>query len=71
MNNIVNILATSMATVFAVRLIPSSQGTTVGGVVTAIMTLLILIFGEITPKVYAREISVKFFLTLVFLLFIT
>ena len=60
MNNIVNILATSMATVFAVRLIPSSQGTTVG-VVTAIMTLLILIFGEITPKVYAREISVKFF----------
>lgn len=69
MNNIVNILATSMATVFAVRLIPSSQGTTVG-VVTAIMTLLILIFGEITPKVYAREISVKF-LTLVFLLFIT
>jgi len=49
-----------MATVFAVRLIPSSQGTTVA-VVTAIMTLLILIFGEITPKVYAREISVKFF----------
>ncbi|HOB15555.1 MAG TPA: hemolysin family protein [Defluviitoga sp.] len=60
MNNIVNILATSMATVFAVKVFPSSHGAAVG-IVTGIMTLLILIFGEITPKVYAREISVKIF----------
>jgi len=60
MNNLVNILATSTATVFAIRLMPSSQSGAVG-LVTAIMTILILIFGEITPKVYARENREKFF----------
>ena len=60
MNNLVNILATSAATVFAVSLIPTSQGGAIG-VATGIMTILILIFGEITPKVYSRENSVKVF----------
>jgi len=60
MNNLVNILATSTATVFAVRLIPTSQGGAIG-IVTAIMTILILIFGEITPKVYARENAQRIF----------
>ncbi|MDK2945963.1 MAG: magnesium and cobalt exporter, family [Geotoga sp.] len=60
MNNIVNILASSLTTVFVVNLFPGSQGTAVG-IATGFMTLLILIFGEITPKVFARENREKFF----------
>jgi CBS domain containing-hemolysin-like protein len=60
MNNIVNILASSLTTVFVVNLFPGSQGTAVG-IATGFMTMLILIFGEITPKVFARENKEKFF----------
>lgn len=60
MNNIVNILASSLTTVFVVNLFPSSQGTAVG-LATGFMTMLILIFGEITPKVFARENKEKIF----------
>lgn len=48
-NNIVNIAMTSLATAIALRIF-ASQGV---GIATAIMTILILIFGEITPKSYA------------------
>lgn len=60
MNNIVNILASSLTTVFVFNLFPGSEGTAVG-IATGFMTLLILIFGEITPKVFARENKEKFF----------
>jgi CBS domain containing-hemolysin-like protein len=60
MNNIVNILASSLTTVFVFNLFPDSQGTAVG-IATGFMTMLILIFGEITPKVFARENKEKFF----------
>ena len=53
-NNLVNIAATSTATVIAVNLALASGGKldddTASGIVTIIMTVLILIFGEITPK---------------------
>lgn len=49
-NNIVNILATSMATAFFVQMIGSS-GVTVS---TVVMTIVILMFGEVTPKSLAR-----------------
>lgn len=48
-NNIVNILASSMATVLATRLF-GSKGV---GIATGILTVLILVFGEITPKTLA------------------
>ena len=58
-NNIVNIGAASLATAVAIRLF----GELGIGVATGIMTLLILIFGEITPKTfavkYAEKISLK------------
>ncbi|BBE30364.1 hemolysin [Tepiditoga spiralis] len=60
MNNIVNILAASLTTVFITKLFPNSQGLAIG-IATGFITLLILIFGEITPKVYARQNTVKFF----------
>lgn len=48
-NNIVNISSSSIATVLAIDLL----GDTGAGVATGIITLLILIFGEITPKTFA------------------
>ncbi|MCI6692324.1 MAG: hemolysin family protein [Clostridium sp.] len=54
-NNIVNIGASALATSIAVKLIgPSGVG-----VVTVAMTILVLIFGEITPKSIAKQNSEK------------
>lgn len=59
-NNIVNISASSLATVLATKLFGSSGA----GIATGILTLLILIFGEITPKslatLYAEKISLAY-----------
>lgn len=54
-NNIVNILASSLATVLATRLF-GSKGV---GIATGVLTLLILVFGEITPKTLATIYSEK------------
>ena len=48
-NNIVNITASSLATTLAISLF----GSQAVGIVTGVMTLLVLIFGEITPKTMA------------------
>ncbi len=49
-NNIVNIGASSLATVFATKV----WGNAGVGIATGVLTLLILIFGEITPKTVAK-----------------
>ncbi len=58
-NNVVNLSASSLATTLAVSIF----GSVGAGIATGILTLLILIFGEITPKnraqKYALEISLK------------
>ena len=58
-NNLVNIAATSIATVLAVKLAAGLGGRieddTASTIVTVVMTVLILIFGEITPKMIARR----------------
>lgn len=53
-NNIVNITSSSLATVFFGRIILSDAGlaTTISTVVT---TVVVLIFGEITPKMFAKQ----------------
>ena len=60
-NNLVNIGATSVATVLAVNLAVRMDGRitdeTASTIVTLIMTVLILIIGEITPKMVARRCS--------------
>ena len=48
-NNIVNIAASSLATTFTINVF----GSIYIGVATGIMTLLVLLFGEITPKTIA------------------
>ena len=53
-NNIVNIGASAIATTLATQLIGGSRGTAVA---TGIMTVLVLIFGEITPKSIAKQNS--------------
>lgn len=50
-NNIVNIASASLATVFFTRLF-QDNGPTIS---TAVMTAIVLIFGEVTPKSLAKE----------------
>ena len=61
-NNLVNIGATSVATVLAVNLAASMAitGEVASSIVTIVMTAVILIVGEITPKMVARRISEPF-----------
>ncbi len=58
-NNIVNIACTSIATLFFTGLLGdnSDLGATVS---TVVMTVIVLIFGEVTPKTYAKEKAEKF-----------
>ena len=51
-NNIVNIALSSMATVLFIELLGGEIGATVS---TAVITVVVLIFGEITPKSIAKE----------------
>lgn len=57
-NNIVNIASTSIATVLFISLIKNqSTGSTVS---TVVMTVAVLIFGEVSPKSLAKESPEKF-----------
>ena len=65
-NNIVNILASSVATLFFVELLANlnhsahnanEMGATIS---TIVITVVVLIFGEITPKSIAKDIPEKF-----------
>ena len=59
-NNIVNISASSLATIVAIEILGSAGA----GIATGVLTILILIFGEISPKTMAtyraEKISLKF-----------
>lgn len=61
-NNIVNIASTSIATLFFTGLLcdNSDLGATVS---TVVMTVVVLIFGEITPKTIAKEKAETFAVT--------
>ena len=56
-NNVVNILCSSMATVLFIALLGEAQGP---GVATIVVTIVVLIFGEISPKSIAKESPEKF-----------
>lgn len=49
-NNIVNIAATSLATILTIRLL----GNVYVGLITGILTFVVLIFGEVVPKTWAK-----------------
>lgn len=55
-NNLVNILATVIATVWGMRFF----GNNAIGYVTGILTFIILVFGEIVPKTFSQKYSESF-----------
>ena len=67
-NNIVNLSASSLATSLAIRI----WGSVGAGIATGILTILILIFGEISPKtlatINAEKIALKHAGTIAFLM---
>lgn len=54
LNNIVNILLPTITTILFVALLGDTKGPVVS---TIVMTILILVFGEILPKIYGKEFS--------------
>lgn len=54
-NNIVNIFASSLATLVAIDM----YGISATGIATSILTIVIIIFGEITPKSFATQHAEK------------
>lgn len=64
-NNLVNIVASSLATIIAINLSGDSSSGIGVGIATGIMTLLILIFGEITPKSLSAQNAQKIALLVV------
>lgn len=56
-NNIVNITLSSLATVYFVDLVGQGYGPTLA---TVIITVVVLIFGEVTPKSLAKEMPERF-----------
>ena len=62
-NNIVNILAASMATLFFQRYVfggDMSKSDLAATISTAVLTVLVLIFGEVSPKTIAKNSPDKF-----------
>ncbi len=59
-NNIVNIAVATLGTVFFVNTLKLEQGATIS---TLVITVVVLIFGEITPKSIAKENPEKFAMT--------
>lgn len=59
-NNIVNLSASSLATTLALKVV----GSQAVGVATGVLTLLILVFGEISPKtvstIYAESVALRY-----------
>ena len=56
-NNIVNILASSIATIVTIQFMGTSSKSV--AVATIGMTIIILVFGEITPKIIAKNHSLR------------
>ena len=65
-NNVVNILLSSIGTLFFVKLLKEQD--IAATVSTAVITVVVLIFGEITPKTLARVKAEKFTMATVGLL---
>ena len=62
-NNIVNILAASLATLYFTELLKDTSAASLATTIsTAVMTLLVLTFGEICPKTIAKQTPDKFVL---------
>ncbi|MCF8059175.1 MAG: hemolysin family protein [Bacteriovoracaceae bacterium] len=63
-NNVVNILAASVTTAIATRIFKSDAV----GISTGVVTIVILIFGEIIPKTFARTHAEKLSVVIIYVL---
>ena len=61
-NNIVNILSASLGTLFFTGLLTSDKADLAATLSTVVLTVVVLIFGEITPKSMAKNSPEKFVL---------
>lgn len=66
-NNIVNILGSALATALSFKVMGNSPFAIL--IATAIMTVVILIFGEITPKIIAKNNAVKMSRKVIFIMY--
>lgn len=55
MNNLTNVMGSSVMTLFVIQLLPLQTPSLQGLIATLVMTISLLIFGEITPKNYAKH----------------
>jgi len=55
LNNLVNVMASALMTLIVVQILPRTSPTVQGLTATAVMTISLLIFGEITPKNFAKH----------------
>ena len=59
LNNLSNVMASSLMTILVLGLLPAMDPVNAGLVATLVMTVSLLIFGEITPKSYAKHNAEK------------
>ena len=55
LNNLTNVMASSVMTLVVIQLLPTRSHTVQGLIATGVMTVSLLIFGEITPKNFAKH----------------
>ncbi|MDD6094497.1 MAG: CNNM domain-containing protein, partial [Clostridia bacterium] len=75
-NNIVNIVLTTIATLFFMRVLSNLEEDVIATISTVIITVAVLIFGEVTPKTLAKDYAdgyvlathgtVRFFMNILF-----
>jgi len=61
LNNFVNIFASSLSTLIVLRWLPPGNASTAAAISTGVMTFVILIFGEITPKIFSTQRAERIF----------
>jgi len=55
LNNLVNVMASSLMTLLFIQVLPATSASIQGLTATVVMTVSLLIFGEITPKNFAKH----------------
>ncbi len=65
LNNLVNVSASTLMTLIVIQVLPAMSRTSQGLIATAVMTISLLVFGEITPKNVAKHNAERFALATV------
>ena len=60
LNNLVNVSASTLMTLIVIQVLPSMSTTLQGLIATGVMTISLLVFGEITPKNVAKHNAERF-----------